>query len=179
MTGRRGRRSVGFVKPSSPERLTLDYVSGERKSNQLQGPHVKASKTHAAAFGNFFVSRLNASAGITARVVSVVALAIVPSFCCRSFMKLSCLDLGDGPSKLSPGVWSPEDPGVPGADVMGSSGARRAEGGDELNSVSVSLPPVEADWLSLRAVEVEEVKDAELKGRAVGAPEGEREVRRR
>ena len=35
---------------------------------------------HAAAFGNFFVSLLNASAGMTANVVSTLALAIVPSF---------------------------------------------------------------------------------------------------
>jgi hypothetical protein len=38
------------------------------------------SRTHAAAFGNFFVSLLNASAGMTANVVSVAALAIVASF---------------------------------------------------------------------------------------------------
>ena len=73
--------------------------------------------TDAAALGNFLVNRRNASAGMTASVVSTVALAIVPSVPGSAKLGLRDLPL----SAWSPGL-SPRKPGVPGAEKIGSSG---------------------------------------------------------
>lgn len=57
---------------------------------------MRENETYAAAFGNFFVNLLNASAGMTAKVVSTVALAKVVS---------NCFELVAPPPPLSPPIF--------------------------------------------------------------------------
>lgn len=104
---------------------------------------------------------------MTAKVVSTVALAIVPSLF-SSRVKLCSLDL---PFSCDRGSCSPsKPPGVPGAEVMGSRGR------EEVCVVVEGESVVPVDSLAMRAVPVEDVKDPALGGRTMGGP-GEREVR--
>lgn len=150
-------------------RLTLDDMSAKSVCISPALPTLPTSGicTHAAALGNFFVNLLNASAGMTAKVVSTVALAIVPSLF-SSRAKLCSLDL---PLSCTRGSCSPSNPpGVPGAEVMGSRGR------EEVCVVVEGESVVPVDSLAMRAVPVEDVKDPALGGRTMGGP-GEREVR--